>query len=83
MNRVSALGILMSGILFLIVGNFGYVAFGDDIKESILDNIANASGASDFIAKLCIVITAIMSYPLLFLEYKNNMKNIIIEFLQL
>ena len=83
MNRVSALGIVMSGTLFIFVGNFGYLAYGDSIKESVLANIADASGASDYIAKLCIVITAIMSYPLLFLEYKNNMKNLIIELLQL
>ena len=83
MNRVSTLGVIMSGLLFLFVGNFGYLAYGDEIKESVLANVADDSGASDFIAKLCIVITAIMSYPLLYIEYKNNMKNIIIEFLQL
>jgi amino acid permease len=50
--------------LYLVVGWFGYLQFGDDVQGSILDNYPD-DDALVTVARLGLAITLLLSYPLL------------------
>jgi amino acid permease len=79
MLRAGGLGICIAGSLFLVIANFGYLAYGNDLKDSVLDNVSDGSGATSIIAKLALVVLVAMSFPLLFLEYKKNCNKLIVD----
>jgi amino acid permease len=79
MSLASALGIGIAGSFFLVIGVFGYLAYGNDLKDSVLANVASSSGATSIVAQLCLAILVSMSYPLIFLEYRKNWEKLILK----
>jgi amino acid permease len=79
MVKSGGLGVAIACSLYLVVANFGYLAYGNELEDSVLANVASSSGAISYIAKIALTILVTCSYPLLFNEYKKNVIKFVTE----
>jgi len=71
------IGISMAGIFYLIIGNFGYLAYGNGLDQSILSSLTKGEEAIRIISEVSLAVLVFNSYPLLFMEYKKNVVKLV------
>jgi amino acid permease len=65
----SSIGIFISMLIYLLVGTIGYVLYGSDISDSILDSMGMNSLA--VLVNISFVVNVVMSFPLTFNALKH------------
>jgi amino acid permease len=65
----SSIGIFISTLIYLLVGCIGYILYGSNIKDSILDTMN--SSTLIIIESICFVINVVMSFPLTFTSLRH------------
>eukprot|EP01029_Cantina_marsupialis_P006109 TRINITY_DN1664_c0_g1_i1.p1 TRINITY_DN1664_c0_g1~~TRINITY_DN1664_c0_g1_i1.p1 ORF type:complete len:509 (-),score=168.41 TRINITY_DN1664_c0_g1_i1:978-2504(-) len=71
MNIIIRCGVGIVGFLYCIAGGFGFLAFGEEIEDNILDNFDN-SNVFYAIAQLGIVFIVIVSFPMWVFALRNS-----------
>lgn len=74
-NLIIRNSILISSSVYLIVGIFGYLTFGDQVNGNIISMYENSSVLT-LIGRFCIVIMVSLSYPLQFHPCRNSINNV-------
>lgn len=65
----SSIGIFISTLIYLLVGCIGYILYGSNIKDSILDTVSSSTLL--IIESICFVINVVMSFPLTFTSLRH------------
>mmetsp|Transcript_75852 Transcript_75852/g.93140 ORF Transcript_75852/g.93140 Transcript_75852/m.93140 type:complete len:490 (-) Transcript_75852:23-1492(-) len=73
--KILTISVIIVVIFDIIMAIFGYFMFGDEISQNILDDLIGKSAAG--IARFAMIIAIIGTFPLLFFQVKNSIKNLI------
>lgn len=74
-NRIIAICIGATAAIYLAVGLFGYLSFGDSVSDNIVSQYTPS--VSSFIGRVAIVLVVVFSFPLQFHPSRASIANII------
>ncbi|KAI5954005.1 AVT7 [Candida margitis] len=74
LTRLINFAILLSSVLFIVVGLTGYLTFGSSVNGNIILGYPN--GAATWLGRFCIVFMVLFSFPLMFYPARISFNNI-------